>query len=58
LANPIASLLASYRNVLLYDQPPLDNSLLLISVGSALAILALNRLTGRLDNMLTRLLIE
>jgi lipopolysaccharide transport system permease protein len=58
LANPIASLLASYRNVLLHEQPPLDNSLLLISVGSALAILALHRLTNRLDNKLTRLLIE
>jgi len=58
LANPIANLLASYRNVLLFEQPPLEDSLWLIGVGSALAILALNRLTNRLDNTLTRLLIE
>jgi len=58
LSNPIASLLASYRNVLLYEKPPLENSLWLISVGSALAILVLNRLTDRLDNILTRLLME
>lgn len=58
LANPIASLLASYRNVLLYGQAPLENSLVLIGAGSALAILALHRLINRLDNALTRMLIE
>ena len=58
LANPMANLLASYRNVLLYEAAPLENSLLLIGLGSALAILALHRLTDRLDNKLTRLLIE
>lgn len=58
LANPVASLLASYRNVLLYDQPPLDHSLTLISAISAMVILALHRLTVRLDNTLTRMLIE
>ena len=58
LANPMANLLASYRNVLLYSQPPLENSLLIISVSSALFILVLHMFIRRLDNKLTRLLIE
>jgi len=58
LANPMASLIACYRNVLLYSQAPLENHLLIISTGSGGAIYLLHMVIRRLDNRLTRMLIE
>jgi lipopolysaccharide transport system permease protein len=58
LSNPMASLLESYRNVLLRGEEPLTNFLLYTLAGSIVALIVLLALIERYDNRLTRMLIE